>query len=244
VEIALGLKTTPGEGVASTGAPIATAPDLTSALEAQIVHELAGKQEEQRTRKRLGLKPNAEVSEVQEMKRLVTQIERDSERLLKNPMDISNIAKQSDGTYTVLHRSYKLETPEALRQFQDSWDTTQIFLFCTHGVSCIFGTIMGLGAASFLIDSTYPVVTLCTTGLAIGLAVVAVGAKSLSTRYPAFCHNKYIGGSLRSKEPGSLGAVVDSFHKARLDCDIRVGAWDRKEMRVDLRVSYTPKKHA
>lgn len=54
-------------------------------------------------------------------------------------------------------------------------------------------------------------------------------------------YRSYLRGPLRSKEPGSLGAIVESLRQAGLDCDIRIGDWYRSEpWRVDLTVSFKP----
>lgn len=58
-------------------------------------------------------------------------------------------------------------------------------------------------------------------------------------------YRSYLRGPLRSKEPGSLGAIVESLRQAGLDCDIRVGESHISEpWRVHLSVSLKPTKQA
>ena len=241
VEIALGLKTTPGEGVAPTGAPISAAPDFKSTLEAQIAHQHAAKQEEQRTRKRLGLTPKASVWDIQEMKRLVGEIERDVKDLLNDPANRSEVTKKVDGSYEVLRGHYKIDKPEALKTLEKALDPIH------HSMATIMlaGSLTGIALATSLgVMLVPPGIAHYVVASLGGMGVALVGGLAAVDSYIIARHRHYLRGSLQSKEPGSLGAVVDSFHKAGLDCDIRVGAWYRKEMRVDLRVSYTPKKDA
>ncbi len=224
IRAALHKKQAPSEGAGITRTTNSAAPDFTSALEAQIAHQHSAKREEQRTRKRLGLGPKASEPEVQEMTRLVAEIESALERLLKNPKSLSNIAPQSDGTRTLLRQSFQISRPDSLPVMNG---------ITAHTSLCLMAAL--------------PFVALGHWGVAPGVLAVMTASilqffgvvffESLKEFRPF----SYLKGPLQSREPGSLGAVVDSFHNAGLNCVIRVGASNEEEMRVDLKVTYKPK---
>jgi hypothetical protein len=134
VEIALGLKRAPSRvaarpertneaplntDTAPAKASISAAPDFNSALTGELAKIAAEKQEKQialaDARKRVGLKPNASESEVQEMEGLVAAIERDVKDFLNDPRNKITAPEQAVDTGVVLRGSYQISFPESMK---------------------------------------------------------------------------------------------------------------------------------
>lgn len=232
---------------APTKTPHSTAPDFRSALGAEVERQLSAIEKERialaTTRKRLGLGSKASESEIQEMKRFVADIESDLEYLLKYPTNISNVTKESDGTYTVLHHGYSIRRPSSLPKPPDVWSynysgmktafALTLAVLSTAGM-CTLGRMLG-GELGFL----------CGLGAPLFIAIpIDLAASILEDRYLYNRYSNYFRGPLRSSEPGSLGAAVESLHKAGLHGDIRVADWGPEELQVNLKVTYKPTEEA
>jgi hypothetical protein len=264
VEIALGLKRAPSEGAAGsgqhnhtthnssakpTGASITAVSNFEQALGAETPQQDPVEEVKRialtSARKMLGLKSNASESDIQEMRRLVAVVEKDLKVLLNDPASRLDATQQSDGTYTVLCKSYTIEHPEALQGLESA---TWLETFTVAGILISTGLGAFLGAIPALSGISGGTESICAgvlgiIGFSLGALVSLYGGEIAVDRHINASHLGYLKIPLQGKEPGTLGAIVDSLHKAGYNCNIRVGTWNGKEMRVDLTVSerFTPR---
>ena len=242
VENALGLKRAPRRGPAPTKSSASPARAFASALDAQIAQYDEAQKEAQTARKRLGLKPSATASDVQELERLVHEIEIDVKHLLNHRACNINFSRRPDGTYTVLDRSHRIAIPDAQTEIERIWKKAARYLGWTPIGGLAVGACFG-AATEGLVGAGVAGAFFFMGGCIVGLLAIPIFDKA-SAIHSSVQHSRYLRKPLLSKEPGSLGAIVEKLHEAGLGCDIRVGAWDRKELRVDLTVSYKPTEEA
>jgi hypothetical protein len=257
VEIALGRKRAPSRGAArpephndaplntDTGpakASIPTTPDFKSALTGELAKIAAEKQEKQITladaRKRVGLKPNATESDVKAMEGLVAEIERDVKDFLKDPSNKITAPEQAVDTGVVLRGSYTIRNPKSMESLlydKDGWDCWE--------QTTIFAGIVASSAAILIAPNVGALV--CFFGGLWGGFIVTKMFRSAFLDSAEKNYRSYLRGPLKSKEPGSLGAIAESLRQAGLDCDICVGDWHYNgSCRVDLTVSLKPTRQA
>jgi len=244
VEIALGLKGAPSRVAArpEIAARGLAAGDVESKLAAEVRRQAAAqtkaKQLHESELRKLGLSSKATDSDISELNRVVASIERDVTGLLNGDVQGIQASRQSNGTYVILNCAYTIRRPDTL---PDCTEPSQSLSDLTLSVALASGIMAGWFGVSIA-----PPIAL-VSGAFFGVLGFFIGGVAVvaAQEYRDYVrHSGYMRNPLRSKEPGSLGAIVEKLREAGLGCDIRVGAWDRKKLRVDLTVSYKPTEEA
>jgi|GEM_PF-3415288 hypothetical protein len=237
VEIALGLKRGPSRGAArpEIAARGLAAGDVKSKLGAEVRRQAVAQTQ---AVGKLGLSSKATGSDISELNGLVASIERDVAGLCNGDVQGIQASRQSNGTYVILSRGYKIRRPDTL--------PNRIGLSPSETALAIsVGLASGIMAGWFGVAIAPPIALL--SGFCFGFLGLntGFGATWAALEYrDSVRPSSYLRDPLRSKEPGSLGVIVEKLREAGLGCDIRVGAWDRKKLRVDLTVSFKPTEEA
>jgi hypothetical protein len=211
---------------------------LAAEVRRQAAAQTKAKQLHESELRKLGLSSKATDSDISELNRVVASIERDVTGLLNGDVQGIQASRQSNGTYVILNCAYTIRRPDTL---PDCTEPSQSLSDLTNSVALASGIMAGWFGVSIA-----PPIAL-VSGAFFGVLGFFIGGVAVvaAQEYRDYVrHSGYMRNPLHSKEPGSLGAIVEKLREAGLGCDIRVGAWDRKKLRVDLTVSYKPTEEA
>jgi hypothetical protein len=243
-------------------------PDLTQTIEKRIAssHELqkriAAQREEDRCAlasraKKLGLSPSAPKRDVEIIEKLRNDIARDL-KALPEQARTGDIQLQRDGRVSVMTRSYTIDLPESVqrtsdwidRRFSGRWDQSKDW---DNKIEKICRLVGFWAAFGLTVTSSIPLIlgAKMIFGAAMGCSGIFLGILlSVPIRLlPHACSRLqsklaglgFLRGPLRSREPGSLGDIVESLRGDGLECDIHVGERGKRDWRVNLEVTYKPK---